>query len=42
MNQLKMHSPDLSREYIAKIRVLSPGCVTEAHDDRSHPPSKSK
>ena len=32
MDKLKMHSPDLSQENIAKIRELFPGCVTEAHD----------
>ena len=32
MDRLKMHSPDLSQENIAKIRELFPGCVTEAHD----------
>ena len=30
MANLKMHSPDLSQDYIAKIRELFPGCVTEA------------
>lgn len=33
MDKLKMHSPDLSQENIAKIRDLFPGCVTEARDD---------
>ena len=33
MQKLKMHSPDLSRENIVKIRDLFPGCVTEAHDE---------
>lgn len=33
MDKLKMHSPDLSRENIAKIRALFPGCVTEARDE---------
>ncbi|MBT9159694.1 MAG: hypothetical protein DDT26_00955 [Dehalococcoidia bacterium] len=33
MDKLKMHSPDLSQENIAKIRVLFPGCVTEARDE---------
>ena len=33
MDKLKMHSPDLSQENIAKIRDLFPGCVTEAHDE---------
>ncbi|WP_037435317.1 site-specific DNA-methyltransferase [Sinorhizobium fredii] len=30
MEKLKMHSPDLMQENIAKIRELFPGCVTEA------------
>lgn len=33
MDQLKMHSPDLSQSNIAKVRELFPGCVTEAHDE---------
>lgn len=33
MDKLKMHSPDLSHENIAKIRDLFPGCVTEARDE---------
>ncbi len=33
MDKLKMHSPDLSQDYIAKIRDLFPGCVTEARDE---------
>ncbi|WP_113479712.1 DNA methyltransferase [Hyphomicrobiales bacterium] len=32
MEKLKMHSPDLSQDNIAKIRDLFPGCVTEARD----------
>lgn len=32
MEKLKMHSTDLTQENIAKIRVLFPGCVTEATD----------
>lgn len=32
MEKLKMHSPDLSQENIAKIREMFPGCVTEARD----------
>lgn len=32
MDKLKMHSPDLSQENIAKIRDLFPGCVTEVCD----------
>lgn len=35
MDKLKMHSPDLSQENIAKIRELFPGCVTEARDERT-------
>jgi len=30
MEKLKMHSPDLSQQNIARIRDLFPGCVTEA------------
>lgn len=30
MDKLKMHSPDLTQDNIAKIRELFPGCVTEA------------
>jgi len=30
MNKLKMHSPNITQEYIARIRDLFPGCVTEA------------
>lgn len=33
MDKLKMHSPDLSQDNIAKIRELFPGCVTNARDD---------
>ncbi|MDE1905188.1 MAG: hypothetical protein KGH75_01880 [Rhodospirillales bacterium] len=33
MEKLKMHSPDLTQENIAKIREFFPGCVTEATDD---------
>jgi len=32
MDKLKMHSPDLTQDNIAKIRELFPGCVTEAAD----------
>lgn len=35
MDKLKMHSPDLSQDNIAKIRDLFPGCVTEACDETS-------
>jgi adenine-specific DNA-methyltransferase len=33
MQKLKMHSPDMTQDNIAKIRELFPNCVTEAHDD---------
>lgn len=33
MDKMKMHSPDLSQDNIAKIRELFPGCVTEARDE---------
>lgn len=33
MDKLKMHSPDLSQDNIAKICELFPGCVTEARDE---------
>ena len=33
MEKLKLHSPDLSQDNIAKIRDLFPGCVTEAADE---------
>ncbi|RMB51782.1 adenine-specific DNA-methyltransferase [Sphingomonas sp. PP-CE-3A-406] len=33
MDKLKMHSPDMSQENIAKLRDLFPGCMTEARDD---------
>lgn len=32
MDKLKMHSPDLTQDKIARIRELFPGCVTEAAD----------
>lgn len=35
MDKLKMHSPDLSQDNIAKIRELFPGCVTEARDEKT-------
>jgi len=34
MDKLKMHSPDLSQDNIAKSRALFPGCVTEARDEK--------
>ena len=33
IEKLKMHSPDLTQDNIAKIRALFPGCVTEAADE---------
>jgi len=33
MEKMKLHSPDLSQDNIAKIRALFPGCVTEAADE---------
>lgn len=33
MEKLKMHSPDLSQENIAKIQELFPGCVMEVRDE---------
>ena len=33
MDKLKMHSPDLSQDNIAKIGELFPGCATEARDE---------
>ncbi|WP_337375034.1 site-specific DNA-methyltransferase [Desulfovibrio piger] len=32
MQKLKMHSPDMTQEHIARIRELFPNCVTEARD----------
>jgi len=33
MEKMKMHSPNLTQENIARIRELFPGCVTEAQGD---------
>ncbi len=33
MDKLKMHTPDLTQDNIAKIRDLFPDCVTEAADE---------
>jgi adenine-specific DNA-methyltransferase len=33
MDKLKMHSPDLTQDNIAKMRELFPSCVTEAADE---------
>ena len=38
MDKLKMHSPDLSRDNIAGIRELFPGCVTEVYDQATQAP----
>ena len=37
MEKMKLHSPDLSQDNIAKIRDLFPGCVTEAVDESGKP-----
>ena len=37
MEQLKMHSPDISQDNISKIRALFPNCITEAQDDNGKP-----
>lgn len=36
MDKMKMHSPDLSQDNIAKIRALFPDCVTEAADEHGN------
>ncbi len=33
MDKLKMHSPNLTNDNIARLRELFPGCVTEAKDE---------
>jgi len=33
MDKLKMHSPDLTQDHIARLRELFPGCVTEARNE---------
>ncbi|NUH67284.1 site-specific DNA-methyltransferase [Sulfitobacter sp. S0837] len=40
MERLKMHSPDLTQDNIAKIRALFPGCVTEAAGEDGAPTLK--
>ncbi|AKR55106.1 Type III restriction-modification system methylation subunit [Devosia sp. H5989] len=35
MDKLKMHSPDLSQDNIAKLRELFPGVVTEAKEEQT-------
>ena len=32
MQKLKMHSPDMTQDHIARIRELFPNCVTEARN----------
>ncbi len=34
MDKLKMHTPNLTQDNIARIRELFPNCVTEAKDDK--------
>ena len=36
MEKLKMHSPNLTDENVAKIRALFPSCVTEAKDEKGN------
>lgn len=33
MEKLKLHSPNLTQQHIARIRGLFPNCITEAHGD---------
>lgn len=33
MEKLKMHTPDLTQDHIARIREMFPNCVTEARDE---------
>lgn len=33
MDKMKMHSPDLTQDHIARIRELFPGCVTEGRGE---------
>lgn len=33
MNKLKMHSPNLTEDNIARIREMFPGCLTEAEEN---------
>ena len=35
MEKLKMHSPNLTEDNIARIREMFPGCVTEARDEKT-------
>lgn len=34
MEKLKMHTPDLTQDHIARIREFFPNCVTEARDEK--------
>ena len=36
MDKLKMHSPNLTQDHIARIRELFPNCVTEASGEDGH------
>lgn len=36
MDKLKMHSPNLTHDHIASIRLLFPGCVTEGRGEDGH------
>lgn len=36
MEKLKMHSPDITQENIAKLAELFPNCVTEAQDEQGN------
>ena len=36
MEKMKMHSPNMARENISRIRALFPACVTEAHDENGN------
>ncbi len=36
MNKLKMHTPDLTQENIAKLAALFPDCVTESRDEQGN------
>jgi adenine-specific DNA-methyltransferase len=36
MQKLKMHTPDLTQDHIARIREAFPNCVTEARDGKDN------
>lgn len=42
MEKMKMHSPNLTQENIARIRELFPGCVTEVEDETTKGTKKIK